>query len=82
MFKMRRALCNGVLIAMLIGVAENAAAALEHECIPFDAFSAVFCSVFWDGDGISGTFESVVARANWRAQRRAKRRAVFFRTTR
>ncbi|MGF6652589.1 hypothetical protein OKW34_003178 [Paraburkholderia youngii] len=51
MSKMRRALCNGVLIAMLIGVAENAAAALEHECIPFDAFSAVFCSVFWDGDG-------------------------------
>ncbi|MEX3953389.1 hypothetical protein AB4Y45_43270 [Paraburkholderia sp. EG287A] len=50
MSKMKKVLCNGVLIAMLIGVAENAAAALEHECVPFDAFSAVFCSIIGDGD--------------------------------
>ncbi|MEM5402782.1 hypothetical protein [Paraburkholderia unamae] len=50
MSKMKKVLCNGVLIAMLIGVAENAAAALEHECVPVDAFSAVFCSIIRDGD--------------------------------
>nr|WP_159373718.1 hypothetical protein [Cupriavidus taiwanensis] len=46
MSKMKWVLCNGVVIAMLIGVVANAAAPSEHACIPFDVFSAVFCSIF------------------------------------
>ncbi|WP_081772062.1 TIGR01841 family phasin [Paraburkholderia nodosa] len=45
MSKLKWVLCSGVVMAMLIGVAAEAAAASEDACIPFDPASAVFCSV-------------------------------------